>query len=438
MALLRSRAVSISLCGVALLLAPQAFAKPKDKHRLPPRATSGVDHIVVVMMENRSFDHLFGWHPTADAMQAGLSYPDPDAGDVAVPTHQLSPLDYTGCGHPDPDHSWLGGRAQYDGGAMDGFLAGANDEYAIGYYVAADRPFHAALAAQFTTFDRFFASILAGTYPNRIFQHAAQTDRIDNSLELSTLRTIWDRLSEKGVSARYYYSDASFLWLWGAKYLGISRLYEQFLADAAAGTLPSVAFVDPRFVDERTGTSGDDHPFADVRTGDAFLAEVFHALASGPEWNSTVLIVTYDEWGGFFDHVPPPRAAAPNAVDPDVVDGKALLGLRVPVVVASPFTRGDPASPKVDSRTYDHTSILKLIEWRWNLRPLTARDASSDVGNLAFALDLAHPDASVPTLPLPDPPAVEPCLLAPPPLEVDLPSLLELAPLGLHTRARAR
>jgi phospholipase C len=319
---------------------------------------------------------------------------------------------------------------------MDGFLAGANDEYAIGYYVAADRPFHAALAAEFTTFDRFFSSILAGTYPNRIFQHAAQTDRLDNSLDLSTLRTIWDRLITKGVSARYYHSDASFLWLWGTKYLGISRLYGQFLLDAAAGTLPSVAFVEPRFIDERTGTSGDDHPFTDIRTGDAFLAEVFHALASGPDWGSTVLIVTYDEWGGFFDHVAPPRAAAANAIDPDVVGGKALLGFRVPVVVASPFTRGDPASPKIDSRTYDHTSILKLIEWRWNLRPLTARDASTDVGNLAFALDLANPDPSVPTLPLPDPPPTEPCLIAPPSLEVGLGSLIELAPFSLQSNHR--
>ena len=103
-----------------------------------------------------------------------------------------------------------------------------------------------------------------------------------------------------------------------------------------------------------------------------------------------MLIVTYDEWGGFFDHVAPPRAAAPNAVDPDIVGGKALLGFRVPVVVASPFTRGDPTRSRGRFRRYDHTSILKLIEWRWNLRPLTARDASSDVGNLAFALDLAQ------------------------------------------------
>jgi phospholipase C len=430
----RLRLLIVSLGTLSLLFfAPDSFAKPKDKHSLPPRDTSGVDHIIVVMMENRSFDHLLGWHPTADAMQAELSYPDPDAGNVIVPTQQLSPADYTGCGHPDPDHSWEGGRVQLNDGAMDGFLAGTNDSYAIGYYVEADRPFYSALAREFTTYDRFFSSILGETFANRIFLHAAQTDRLENSLELSTLPTIWDRLIEKGVSARYYFSDASFLWLWGAKYLPISRTYQQFLDDAAAGTLPSVSFVEPRFVDERTGTSGDDHPFADIRVGDAFLAEIYDAVSTGPDWESTVLIVTYDEWGGFFDHVPPPRAAAPNTVDPDIVGGKALLGFRVPVVIASPFTRGDPASPNVDSQVYDNTSILKLIEWRWNLKPLTARDASSDVGNLAFALDLENPDPTAPGLPLPTAPDVELCLVAPPGLEIDLSDLLLLAPFGLAT-----
>jgi phospholipase C len=186
--------------------------------------------------------------------------------------------------------------------------------------------------------------------------------------------------------------------------------YDEFLADAAAGTLPSVSFVDPRFVNDETGTSGSDHPHADIRVGDAFLAQTFQAVAQGPDWASTVFIVTYDEWGGFFDHVPPPRAAAPNDVDPDLVNGKALLGLRVPVIVASPWTRGDSASPRVVSNVFDHTSVLKLIEWRWHLRPLTARDASGDVGNLVAALDFAHPDASVPALPMPDEPLIVPCL----------------------------
>lgn len=412
---------------VSVLLPALASAKAKDKHSLPPRDTSGVDHIVVVTMENRSFDHFLGWHPKADGMQAGLSYTDEF--NVLHPTFDLAP-DYQGCAHPDPDHSWEGGRTALEDGQPTGFLlAGMNDEYAIGYYGETARPFFNSLALEYTTFDRFFAPILAETYPNRIFLHAAQTDRLDNTLALSTLPTIWDRLGERGVSAQYYFSDVPFLLLWGTKYLPISTPVEQFFVDAATGNLPSVSFVDPRFVGEAEGISGDDHPHSDIRTGDAFLADAFQAVASGPDWGTTVFIITYDEWGGFFDHVAPPRAAAPNGVDPDLVNGKALLGFRIPVVVASPFTRGNRADPRVVSTVFDNTSILKLIEWRWNLKPLTARDASSDVGNLAFALDLAHPDPTVPALPTPPAPFPQVCPAGfPIPTEVALEDLLNLVP----------
>ena len=246
--LLFPRVLCVMSAFLILTAATPAPAKPKDKHALPPRSTASVDHIVVVMMENRSFDHLLGWHPTANGRQFGLSYPDENGS--FQPTAPLVP-DYQGCTHPDPDHSWTGGRVNYNGGAMDGFLlAGMNDHYAIGFYGEEDRPFHNALALEYTTFDNFYSPILAETFPNRIFMHAAQTDRLKNSLDLSTLPTIWDRLMEKGVSARYYYSDFSFLWLWGTKYLPISASYAQFLADAATGTLPSVAFVEPRFLGE--------------------------------------------------------------------------------------------------------------------------------------------------------------------------------------------
>src|SRR5688572_15316786 len=276
---------------LALLLVPaSAVAKPKDKHGLPPRDTSGVDHIVVVMMENRSFDHFLGWHPTADGQRAGLLYPGIDGLDHA--TSNLAP-DFQGCSHPDPDHTWEGGRINVNDGDMNGFLlAGMNDEYAIGYYDETARPFFNALALEYTTFDRFFSSILGETYPNRIFMHAAQTDRLENTLDISTLPTIWDRLGEHGISSQYYFSDVPFLLLWGLKYLPITTPIELFYADAATGNLPSVSFVDPRFVGEAEGISGDDHPHGDIRTGDAFLADVFHAVASGPDWATTVLIVT--------------------------------------------------------------------------------------------------------------------------------------------------
>jgi phospholipase C len=374
---------------------------------MPAPHPSGIEHVVIVMMENRSFDHFLGWHPTADAQQEGLSYQD-GAGAVHN-TFALAP-DYMGCGHPDPDHSFDGSRVATNGGAMDGFLrAGMNDLYAIGYYTEADRPFFNALARNYTTLDRMFGSILGPTFPNRMFHYAAQTDRLENTTDPADMPTIFDRLDDADVSARVYIKDFSLVMLWGTKYLDITESYDQFLDDAEEGNLRSVSFVEPRFRNDAAGTTGSDHPYGDVRKGDAFLAETFDAVSRSPNWPSTIFIVTYDESGGFFDHVPPPRAAAPNDVDPDIVDGKTQLGMRVPAVIASPFTRGDPGAPRVVSTVYDHTSILKFIEWRWGLAPLTARDASSDIGDLVDALDLANPDPTLPLLPLPMEPEIMEC-----------------------------
>jgi phospholipase C len=359
-------------------------------------------------MENRSFDHFLGWLPNADGKQAGLTYVDRQGG--AHPTYSLSG-DYTGCPHPDPDHSYDAGRVEYNGGKMDGFLrAGTNDIYSIGYYGEKDIPFYAALARYYTGCDRYFPSILGPTFPNRLFLHAAQTDRLSNTPAVTTLPTIWDRLAAAGVSAHYYYSNLPFLGLWGAKYVGISRPYADFLLAASAGALPAVSFVDPIYTVLDDGTGNDDHPHADIRKGDRFLYDTFQAVAKGPKWANTVFVVNFDEWGGFFDHVAPPRAIAPNHVDPDLVNGKALLGIRVPTVVASPFSIGALNDPRVSSLVFDHTSVLKLIEWRWGLAPLTARDASNDVANLAYALNFEEPNASVPTLPVPPAPLVgAPC-----------------------------
>jgi len=373
---------------------------------LPSPGKSGIEHIVVVMMENRSFDHFLGWLPKANGKQAGLKYKDSDG--VSHPTYRLT--SYTGCGHPDPDHSYAGGRDEYDDGKMDGWLrTTTNDTYCIGYYEEADLPFFAGLARNFTTLDNYFPSILSSTFPNRVFSHAAQTDRLDNSVSLSTLPTIWDNLAAAGVSHRYYYSSVPFLAMWGAKYIPISALYEQFLLDTAAGTLPAVSFLDPAYTLVDEGEGNDDHPHADLRAGEAFLGQVYRALTQGPDWSSTVLIVNRDEWGGFFEHVVPPRVIAPNGLDTDLVDGKALLGCRVPVVVASPFSVGKPANPTIDSHLYDHTSVLKLIEWRWNLPPLTARDASNEVANLALALNFRSPVFSAPALPQIAAPVPSPC-----------------------------
>jgi phospholipase C len=183
----------------------------------------------------------------------------------------------------------------------------------------------------------------------------------------------------------------------------------RFLADAAAGTLPAVSFLDPKFQDEDLGTSGDDHPHADIRIGDAFMSQAFHAVANGPGWAKTVFVITYDEWGGFFDHVAPPRSVAANDVDPPDDDGEVLLGIRVPTIVASPWTHGDD-EPRIHSHLFDHTSVLKLIQWRWRLPNLTLRDApDSNITNLAHVLDFRRHSPHVPRLPTPVAPVVEAC-----------------------------
>jgi phospholipase C len=370
---LATGAGAAGLGGIDLLTAQSKLPKPRN---------SGIEHVVLVMMENRSFDHFLGWLPGANGQQGGLTYLD--AANVAHATHPLAP-DYQGCGHPDPDHSYDGGRAEFNNGACDGWLrAGRNDDYAIGYYTQSDLTFLGQAAPYWTTCSAYFAAIMAETFPNRIYQHAAQTDRLDNATAaMCSLPTIWDRLAERGLNGRYYFTDVPFLGLWGLKYAPISRWFSSFLQDCAAGTLPHVSFVDAGFLGEASGTSSDDHPHGDVRNGEAFLNQVYTAVATSPNWNSTVLIINFDEWGGFFEHVPPSLAPLPAADQAAGSDGR--LGFRVPCVVASPFAR----RAYIPAAEFDHTSVLKLIEWRWDLEPLTVRDAEAN--NLADVLDFTGP-----------------------------------------------
>jgi phospholipase C len=383
----------------ALALSPySAFASHGSA--LPDPARSRIDHVVLVMMENRSFDHMLGWLPGADGRQADLTYLD-SAG-VAHSTYALAP-DFQGCGHPDPDHSYDGGRVQYNGGACDGWLrSGQSDEFAIGYYTQNDLPFYARAATDWTTCDQYFTAMMGPTFPNRFYQHAAQTDRLSNTFELSRLPTIWDRLGAAGLTGRYYFQDAPFLGLWGTKYISISRHYNSFLEACATGELPHVSYVDPKFIQELTGTTNDDHPHADVRDGQAFLNQVYTAVTSSPAWKRTLLVINYDEWGGFFDHVPPTTAPIPSETA-KAGDTDGLRGFRVPCLLISPRARRNSVSHTV----FDHTSVLRFIEWRWGLDPLTIRDETAN--NLAEALDFTKRKWSAPSYPVPPGPFGTPC-----------------------------
>ena len=349
---------------------------------LPDPRSSGIDHIVVVMMENRSFDHFLGWVPGADGKQAGLTFVDRYARKHRT-FHQTAD---SSCGFNDPDHSYEGGRIEFNGGRCDGWLkAGSNDLLSISYYERRDLAFTGKAATTFTTCDRYFSATMAETYPNRFYQHTAKTDRLHNSTAISSLPTIWDRLAAAGRTGRYYFSDVPFLALWGSKYLSIAAPFARFLADAAAGQLPDVSFVDPRFEDENSGTSNDDHPHADIRAGEAFLNQVYKAVVSSPNWPTTLLVINFDEWGGFYDHVPPTRAA-------DAHRATALRGFRVPALLISPRARRGHVSHTV----FDHTSVLKAIEWRWGLAPLSPRDAHA--ANIVSALNFTDPpDLTAPT-----------------------------------------
>jgi len=360
---------------------------------LPPTgAGAPFDHVVLLMMENRSFDHLLGWVPGSNGRQAGLTYTDTSG--KTYPTYELAP-DFQGCDYADPDHSFAGGLKQYAGGRGDGFLQTAvpGDTFPIGYYGPQARPVLGALARNYTVCDNYFAAVLGQTFPNRVYQQAARTDRDSNTFDQSSLLTIWDRLAAAGVEGREYFHDLPTLGLWGAKYAPLMRPFAQFTTDVANGDLAAYTLIDPAALGEGQGVSNDDHPHADMRAGDELISTIYHALRSGPKWDRTVFIINYDEWGGFYDHVIPPRATADDSVVPGSKFDFHLRGFRVPCLVMSPFAPARVAS----NGPFDHASVLKLVEWRWGLQPLAARDAAAN--NLAEVLDFTTKRTDNPSIP---------------------------------------
>ena len=356
--------------------------------KLPAPAKSGLDHVVVVMMENRSFDHLLGWLPHADGRQAGLSYLD-----TAGAAHSTFPLapDFQGCAYHDPDHSYDGARVEWNNGACDGWLK-ANDLWSIGYYRQQDLPFLGRAAPAFTACDRFFASILGPTFPNRFYSLSGVTDRISNVETRVDLPTIFDRFAAKRIPAAYYYGNFAFLLLY-QRYNAISHPYTRFFAQCKSGRLPAFSYIDPNYTFTDSGPASgnqgnDDHPHADIRAGEYFLSQIYDAVVRSPAWPRTLLVITFDEWGGFYDHVPPPAA-------PDVKPEYQQRGFRVPALLISPFARRGHVAHGV----YDHTSILRLVEWRWGLEPMTERDATAN--NLAAALDFSHRNLKAPAIAVP-------------------------------------
>ena len=367
-----------------------------DSPEVPSVVTPSLDHTIIVTMENRSFDHLLGWLPGADGRQAGLSFLD-KAGAAHSTYHLTSP---NGCGLADPNHSYDGGHSEFNGGACDGWLtAPGNDLHAIGYYVAADMPFLGQAAPRWTVLDRYFTAMMGPTFPNRLIALTGQTDRLSNTRVESSLPTIWDRLAQKSLSGRAYTSGFTISDLWGSRYSALIKPIADFFIDAAAGSLPNVAFVDPVLTNDLSDSY---HPPGDIRNAEAFLSRVYNAVTTSPVWKSSLLIITFDEWGGFFDHVPPTIAPLPE-IERSAGNLAGLRGFRIPTILVSPFVKRG----FVSSKLYDHASVLKLIETRWGLEPLTVRDAGAN--NLGDELDMSTVNLTVSAITVPQGPFAVPC-----------------------------
>lgn len=379
-------------------------------------ADAPIDTVVVLMMENRSFDHYLGWlgadeeYVDAGRRRYGSGFRVDARTDLAyrdragkkVRTHHLArdttePHPYRGCGHPVPGHGWFAGRIEL----AEGFLApgSGNDSYALGWFDGEDVPVHAHLAKRFTVCDRSFASLMAGTIPNRQYLFTAQSggekdDPGPLHRGMFDTPTIFEKLAAADVPFSTYHVDLPLLLLWGEGFADHVRPLDDYFTAAAAGTLPNVVFVQPGF----TGAlRSDDHTEGDIRVGQAYIREVFNAFVESPHWERGVFVLTYDEWGGFFDHVTPPVLPDDRATR-DLVTSFGLAGFRVPTIVASPYAR--PGA--VDHTVFDHTSILRFLEWRFLGAPargpggdsdtwfLTTRDRHAE--NLGETLGATHPD----------------------------------------------
>ena len=420
----RARAFVASLAGLAALV---TAAGSNTAGAVVP--FSKINHFVVVMQENRSFDHYFGHLKAYDPTLA--VEPEPTTGNLAPNGALIKPFHQTSyCEVADLDHSWTGTHKEWNGGAMDGFAkqnAVAKDptgHRTMGYYTQADLPYYYDLYDKFAISDTYFSSVLDQTFPNRFyllsgtsFGHIRNDFPVPpayNPLTDYSQKTIFERLDAKKISWRIYFNEVPFGFLYGyVRTHAVGHVFPitQYFVDAALGLLPQVSFVDPIFI-ATVNVENDEHPPANVQIGQKFVATVTNALMKSPSWHDSALILTYDEHGGFYDHMPPPAAPKPDAISPMLQPGDApgefdRLGIRVPFVVVSPWSKGHYVSSALPVSTssgdavyatpghvYSHTSILKTFEERFGLAALTARDAASN--DLADFFNFTAPTFATP------------------------------------------
>jgi phospholipase C len=383
----------------------------------------GITTYVYLMMENRTYDHLLGARSMeglpGDGLRPGFSNPDINGQMVAPYAATLdrgTPI-ATVC-DIDPPHGWTASHNQFNTGAMDGFLrvhqtahgglASATEP--MKYLTRQHVPITWALADEYTVCDRWFASVMGPTLPNRAYWHTGTSFGLDDNQEVLDkfasvpVPTIYNRLADAGVEWRYYFGNLAVVSLLGnpgpfqldlgptdgtgrVRRFGDARFSAgQFFKDAAAGTLPPVVYIDPAF------GNNDDHPPVHPILGQELIAAVYTALAKSPQWKNIMLVITYDEHGGYFDHVPPPTTAD-DTLERFGVPGFQQLGFRVPALVIGPYAK----QRYVSSVQYDHTSALKHLQNTFGLERLTARmDAANDLSDCIDMDRLAAKDPAPP------------------------------------------
>ena len=403
--------LAIALLVVALTTT-SASAKPK-----PTSSPTGIDqigHVVVLMQENRSFDSYFSQlhfegQPNIDVMS---QQPNPNPlrpnGPGIHPFHQTAM-----CEVVDLDHSWTATHRAFDNGRMDGFTtvnvdpADPTGSRSMGHYNSAELPFYYALANAFAIGDRYFSSVLGPTFPNRFYLTTGTSfGHIRNDIATFNQKTIFQLLDEANppVTWKIYAASVSevILFSYVQQHASHIRPISEYMTDAASGTVPQVAFVEPNSLGS-VNVENDEHPPANVQVGEKFTHDIIEALLHSPDWSASAFFLTYDEHGGFYDHVAPPPAVPPDDIPPMLHPGDTpaafdRYGVRVPAIVVSPFAKRHYVSHVV----YDHTSILRFIETRFGLPALTRRDAAAspmldffDFAHASFATPPALPDAPV-------------------------------------------
>jgi phospholipase C len=380
--------------------------KKKHKHEIK----GPIKTVVVVVMENRSFDHILGWlrrsRPEIDGLTGQESNrfnaSDPQSEEVRVSENAVF-VD------SDPGHSFQAIREQIFGSEdtsaapapMSGFVQQANSEglgmarNVMSGFPPDAVPVYTELANHFAIFDRWFASVPTSTQPNRLYVHSATSHGLSSNVRKDLIngfpqKTIFDSLEENGLSFGIYYQNipATLFLKTLRKLKHVVKFHNYaltFKLHAKLGRLPNYVVIEQRYFDCELFPANDDHPSHDVARGQRFVKEVYETLRASPQWNETALLITYDEHGGFYDHVPTPVSGVPNPdgiIGPDPFYFKfERLGVRVPTILISPWIdQGivihEPNGPTPTSQ-YEHSSIPATVKKLFNLNSnfLTKRDA---------------------------------------------------------------